>query len=125
MKSFSPRTDDFNDPTESMDPIDHGFMCSQSFYDLNALALRECAVAGMGLVLLPRWVVARELDSGALVDLFPDHQVTATDFDSAAWLLYPSRAYLPLKVRVFVDFLKEKLRNGVPREAPSRKNARR
>lgn len=83
----------------------------------NALALRECAVAGMGPVLLPRWAVARELESGALIDLFPGHQVTATDFDSAAWLLYPSRAYLPIKVRVFVDFLKAKFRNGPPWEA--------
>jgi DNA-binding transcriptional LysR family regulator len=68
--------------------------------------------------------VARELDSGALVDLFPDHQVTATDYDSAAWLLYPSRAYLPLKVRVFVDFLEERFRDGVPWEARSPEHAR-
>jgi DNA-binding transcriptional LysR family regulator len=82
----------------------------------NALALRECAVAGMGPVLLPRWVVARELRSGALIDLFPGHDVTATDFDSAAWLLYPSRAYLPLKVRVFVDFLKQRFQGRPPWE---------
>lgn len=91
----------------------------------NALALRECAVAGMGPVLLPRWAVARELERGALVDLFPGHQVTATDFDSAAWLLYPSRAYLPLKVRVFVDFLAARFRNGAPWQARPPRSARR
>jgi DNA-binding transcriptional LysR family regulator len=31
---------------------------------------------------------------------------TATDFDTAAWVLYPSRAYVPRKVRAFIDFLK-------------------
>jgi DNA-binding transcriptional LysR family regulator len=32
--------------------------------------------------------------------------------ETAAWILYPSRAYLPQKVRVMVDFLKEKLRRS-------------
>lgn len=76
----------------------------------SGVALRDCAVAGMGLVMLPRWNVARELGSGALVDVFPDLQATASSFDIAAWALYPSRQYLPLKVRVFVDYLKAQLR---------------
>lgn len=72
----------------------------------DGVALRDCAVAGMGVVMLPRWNVARELASGALVDVFPDWQVTASAFDIAAWALYPSRQYLPLRVRAFVDYLK-------------------
>ncbi|MEO0407786.1 MAG: LysR family transcriptional regulator, partial [Cyanobacteria bacterium P01_A01_bin.135] len=42
-----------------------------------------------------------------LVNLFPDYAVTATDFSTAAWLVYPSRAYIPHKVRVFMDFLRQ------------------
>jgi DNA-binding transcriptional LysR family regulator len=79
-------------------------------------ALRQCAVAGMGLVMLPRWNLAAELRDGSLVQLFPEHAATASEFDVAAWLLYPSRAYLPLKVRVFVDFIKEQFRAGPPAE---------
>jgi DNA-binding transcriptional LysR family regulator len=41
-----------------------------------------------------------------LVDLFPTHATTATTFDTAAWLVYPSRTYLPGKVRATIDFLK-------------------
>jgi DNA-binding transcriptional LysR family regulator len=97
----------------------------------NGLALRQCAVAGMGLALLPRWNVAEPLREGTLVDVFPDHAVTGTEFDLAAWVLYPSREYLPLKVRVFVDYLKEQFERGAPAErdpqakgkAPSRRNA--
>jgi len=40
------------------------------------------------------------------VDLFADFDVTAPDFETAVWILYPSRAYVPLKVRAFIDFLK-------------------
>jgi DNA-binding transcriptional LysR family regulator len=60
----------------------------------------------MGPALLADWMVKPELASGALVDLFPDYAVTATDFETAAWLLYPSRSYLPRKVRVVIDFLR-------------------
>ena len=80
----------------------------------NALALRDGAVAGLGVALLADWVVDDALANGFLVDLFPDHRATATDFETAAWLLYPSRAYLPLKVRVFIDFLRSELGRRFP-----------
>ncbi|MBE9014637.1 LysR family transcriptional regulator [Chroococcidiopsis sp. CCALA 051] len=73
----------------------------------SAIALQQCAIAGMGLALLPHWLIDEDLNNGKLVNVFPDYQVTATDFNTAAWLIYPSRAYVPLKVRVFIDFLKK------------------
>ena len=77
----------------------------------SALALQQCAIAGMGLALLPGWLVADDLGAGVLVDVFPDYEVTATDFSTSAWLVYPSRTYVPLKVRVFIDFLKKHIRD--------------
>lgn len=73
----------------------------------NAIALQQCAIAGMGLALLPNWLIEDDLRDGRLVNVFPGYDVTATEFDTAAWLVYPSRAYVPLKVRVFIDFLKQ------------------
>jgi DNA-binding transcriptional LysR family regulator len=73
----------------------------------NAIALQHCAIAGMGLALLPNWLIGDDLRNGMLIDVFPSYQVTATEFGTAAWLVYPSRAYIPLKVRVFIDFLKQ------------------
>jgi DNA-binding transcriptional LysR family regulator len=73
----------------------------------NAIALQQCAIAGMGLALLPHWLIDEDLRAGKLINLFPDYQVTATDFNTAAWLVYPSRAYIPLKIRVFIDCLKK------------------
>ena len=85
-------------------PIEGRFVIS------SALALRDCALNGLGPALLADWLIDGDIAAGKLVDLFPEHQVTATDFETAAWLLYPSRAYLPLKVRAFIDFLRETLR---------------
>ncbi len=75
----------------------------------NALALRRAALDGLGPVLLADWLVGRDLTKGHLVDLFPDHDCTATEFDTGAWALYPSRSYLPRKVRVMIDFLRKTL----------------
>lgn len=72
----------------------------------NALTLRDCARESLGPALLPDWLVAADLASGRLVDCLPEHQAAATSFDTAAWLLYPTRILLPSKVRVMVDFLR-------------------
>ena len=75
----------------------------------NPLALRAAARQGLGPALLADWLVVDDLAAGILVDLFPAHAATATGFDTAAWALYPSRAYLPAKVRVTIDFLRAAL----------------
>lgn len=75
---------------------------------------RQLALAGCGIALLPRWLCADDLDRGNLVDLFPHHTVSGTEFGARALLLYASRKYLPLKVRAFVDFIRERIRNGAP-----------
>jgi len=72
----------------------------------NAIALQECAIAGMGLALLPDWLIKQDLVTGRLVRVLPNYRVTATDFETSAWLVYPSRSYVPLKVKVLIDFLK-------------------
>ncbi|VAW62946.1 Transcriptional regulator, LysR family [hydrothermal vent metagenome] len=68
-------------------------------------AIKQCTLAGMGLSLLPDWLIQPELEKGQLIKLFSDYEVTATDYSGAVWLLYPSREYLPSKVRLFNDFL--------------------
>jgi len=78
----------------------------------NANALRQCALSGMGLALLPRWVVQRDLERGSLVVVLDQYQSSAHDFDQSAWFVYPSRAYLPVKVRIFRDRLRARCRLG-------------
>lgn len=75
----------------------------------NALSLRRAAVEGLGPALLADWLIGEDLATGRLVDLFPGYMCTATEFDTGAWALYPSRSYLPRKVRVMIDFLRATL----------------
>lgn len=75
----------------------------------NALALRRAAREGLGPALLADWLIGRDLSEGRLVDLLPADEITATTFDTGAWALYPSRAFLPVKVRATLDFLRNAL----------------
>jgi DNA-binding transcriptional LysR family regulator len=75
----------------------------------SAVGLQRCAVDGMGIALLPHWCLGADLAAGRLTRLFDGFEISATDFESAVWMVYPSRAYLPLKVRVFMDFMKSKV----------------
>jgi DNA-binding transcriptional LysR family regulator len=70
------------------------------------LGVLEAVRSGMGPAMLADWMIQPLLDSGELIDVFPKHQFTATDFETAVRLMYPSRAYLPNKVRAVIDFLK-------------------
>lgn len=73
----------------------------------NPLAQLEAACTGLGPALLADWLVRKDLEAGRLVNLLPNHDATATTFETAAWLLYPSRTYLPAKVRVAIDHLRK------------------
>lgn len=75
----------------------------------NALALQQCAIAGLGLALLPNWLIDQELKNGTLVDVFPSYEVTATEFGTSAWWVLPSRSYIPHKVKIFMDYFNEVL----------------
>jgi DNA-binding transcriptional LysR family regulator len=71
----------------------------------NGDLLRHAAIAGMGICSLPRFIVADDLAVGALECVLDDWRAPALVL-SAVW---PSRRFVPAKVRVFVDHLVEHL----------------
>lgn len=75
----------------------------------HGLTMTQCAVAGFGPTLLPDWLCKPELEAGDLVDLFPTFECAATEFDTAAWMVHPSRKYVPNKVEAFMEFLRAEI----------------
>jgi DNA-binding transcriptional LysR family regulator len=63
-------------------------------------ALRDAAVAGLGVALLPIFMVAEELCNGKLRRLLP--QVVTSDVEVTA--IYPTKRLLEPRVRRFIDF---------------------
>ena len=68
-------------------------------------ALRDVAVAGLGIAFLPEFVVAQDVASGRLRRLLPD----LDGGDAVITAIYPSRRLLEPRVRRFIDLLAEKL----------------
>ena len=60
-------------------------------------------MAGGGIVQLPTFLARDDLRAGRLLPLLEDWRTPSL----AVYTIYPSRRYLPGKVRAFVDFLAE------------------
>lgn len=64
--------------------------------------IRETVIAGLGIALRSTWDIGDELKSGDLVQVLPAYEGSRNLALSA---VYPSRQFLPAKVRLFIDYL--------------------
>lgn len=71
----------------------------------DAGALREAVLAGLGVALLPLWLVGEDIRDGRLEVVLPDYPAP----DSAIYAVYAPGRFLSPKVRRFVDFLVEEV----------------
>lgn len=72
----------------------------------DGLSQKLATIAGAGISMNALWSVHRELADGSLVRVLPDYRI---DDETALWLVYPMSNVLTAKVRVFIDFLLEKI----------------
>ena len=70
----------------------------------NGDALRVAALGGLGLTILPTFIVGRDLQAGALVSVLSDYLAQPLGLHA----VYPHARHLSPKVRAFVDFLAER-----------------
>ncbi|GAB4224802.1 MAG: LysR family transcriptional regulator [Kiloniellaceae bacterium] len=70
----------------------------------NPMMLRAAALSGLGVVLLPLWIIGPDLKEGRLQRVLPEHHWP----DSSIYAVYPPGRHLSAKVRRFVDFLVER-----------------
>lgn len=78
---------------------------SGNFQSDNGDVLMELALAGTGLTQLPVWMVDEHLKSGRLKKVLPNYVSKPLPFNA----IYPQNRYVPLQVRCFVDFIKQKI----------------
>jgi len=94
-----------------------------TLYADNGDALKHAALADLGLVYLPSFLVAGDVKAGRLVSVLPEE----TTLGSALYAVYPESRHLSPKVRAMIDWLVEEFRGepawdiGLPTEgqAPS------
>jgi DNA-binding transcriptional LysR family regulator len=71
----------------------------------NADILRTAVLSGLGIALLPSWVVGDDLRSGALRRILPGCEPPP----STIYAVYPSNRLMSVKVRAFVDHLARRI----------------
>jgi DNA-binding transcriptional LysR family regulator len=78
--------------------IVQGVLCSN-----NGEVLREAAVRGLGIALLPQFIVEATLQQGQLAIVLPDYTPPGLSIE----VLYPVNRNLSTKIRLLVDFLRK------------------
>ncbi len=76
----------------------------------NGELLRLAATGGMGIALLSEAAVRSSLEEGTLVRLLPEYRFAVRQFSNGVYAVFRQSRTLPLKVRAFVDFVAEALR---------------
>lgn len=80
-------------------PVSGSFRCD------NGDVILQLAIDGAGIAQLPVWMISELVDSGQLVTILNDFKVKPLPFNA----VYPQNRYVPLKVRRFIEFIKEKI----------------
>ncbi len=69
----------------------------------DVLACKEAAIAGVGIAILPHLIIENQLENRTLVPLLEDYKMPT----AILYAVYPSRHWLPTKVKTFLQFLEE------------------
>ncbi len=83
-----------------------GVLCSN-----NGEILKDAAVKGLGITLLPTFIIQEELDAGKLEIVLPDYQPPGIDL----CLVYPLNRHTNTKVQLFTQFFKQRFNQSSDR----------
>jgi DNA-binding transcriptional LysR family regulator len=78
---------------------------SSNYRSNNLLALKDAALAGVGVARLPLWMVDAEIKAGLLKPVFSNYRLSGFDIHA----VFPTSRQIPAKVRLFVEFIKNEL----------------
>jgi DNA-binding transcriptional LysR family regulator len=100
--------------TNQADPLQWAFedggrhrsvVVTSNYRSNSLLALKDAAMAGIGIARLPLWMVDGEIKAGLLRPLLGDIQPPAYGIHA----VFPSARQIPAKVRRFVEFMQDEL----------------
>jgi DNA-binding transcriptional LysR family regulator len=83
---------------------EHTFSVKGTLCSNNGEVLRDAAVHGLGITLLPRFIVEPELQQGKLQIVLPDYH----PIELSIYVIYPVNRHLSTKIRLLVDFLQQR-----------------
>jgi DNA-binding transcriptional LysR family regulator len=93
----------FDDPAAPQRPLT--LAPGGRFTSNNGEAMRDAALAGLGLAVLPRFIVQPDLQAGRLLQVLPEARPTADEIHA----LYPRSHRASVKIQALCDFLQQAL----------------
>ncbi|EAZ89683.1 transcriptional regulator [Crocosphaera chwakensis CCY0110] len=78
-----------------------------SFCSNNGEVLRDAALQGLGIVILPDFIVNQYLESGDLQIILSSYKIPELDLS----IIYPINRHLSTKIKLFIEFLQQSLMN--------------
>ena len=84
-------------------PINNGIGISGQLSANSTLLLKQAALDGLGIALLPSFVCRSELASKKLIEILPLCERPSLKF----YVLYPAREFVPPKITLCVDFIQQ------------------
>ena len=102
-----------------------GVTVTGEYMSNNLLALKDAALAGIGIARLPLWMVDAEIKSGLLRPVLERFQIPPFGIHA----VFPSVRQIPVKVKYFVDFIRHELMSiqyfsGLQHNSPRPKRAK-
>ncbi len=79
-------------------PVSGNFQCN------NGDTITKLMLANSGIAILPDWLVAPYINDGSLIHILETYSMPLP-----IHIVYPQKKHVPLKVRCFIDFLKNQL----------------
>ena len=89
----------------SKNGIDHSVKITPVMTSNNPGVLLEAAIAGMGVSIMPTFIASDAIHRGDVQVVLDSYSSLELDF----YAVYASRHFLPAKIKVFVDFLRERI----------------
>lgn len=71
----------------------------------NSSMAADAAIAGLGIALVPAFLCAEAVAAGHLLPVLPEFRVC----HGGLYAMYPSREHMPVALRMFLDFLGERM----------------
>jgi DNA-binding transcriptional LysR family regulator len=79
----------------------------------NSETLRDAAIEGLGIALVPDFTAQAAVQAGKLAVVLPDWRVTGA-FAEQLYILRPYASHVPRAVGLFVGYLRERFADGFP-----------
>lgn len=99
----------FSQWTLTKNKKNYTFSITPQHYTNSAFAIKSMVCLGMGISILPKWLVQKELEQNTLVQVLPEYSLPLQDIT----IVYPNSSHIRSVSRKFIDYLAEQFQQGL------------